>query len=723
MKTVNLVLGVHNHQPVGNFEHVIEDAFRKAYLPFLEALERHPKIRLAIHNTGVLLDWFAEHHPDYLDRLHGLVSRGQVELLTGAYYEPILPVIPDHDKLGQIRLMNEEIQNRFGVRPRGMWLAERVWEPHLPRWMREAGVEFTALDDSHFKCAGLTEEQTLGYWITEEAGRSVAVFPINEKLRYTIPFRDPCETLDYLRSVATEDGGRLVVMIDDGEKFGVWPDTHRHCYQDGWIERFFAALEENASWIHLLLCSEALDRLPPLGRVYLPTASYAEMMEWALPADAIERYEDFVASLENRPQFEQERIFIRGGFWRNFLAKYDEANHMHKRMIRVSGKIDEALALDPRSDLLRKAQKALWRGQCNCAYWHGIFGGLYLTHLRSAVYRCLIEADALANESTHRNDDWIEVDKADFDCDGNDELLVETPVHILFFKPSLGGSLVEHDHVAARFNLLDTLARRKEGYHRRVAQVAREETAGDRTETGTASIHERTAAKETGLGQLLHYDWHRRACFLDHFIAPDTPLELFAQSRQREDGDFVNQPYECRCERRDNGVLVQFQRRGALYRPEGIYPLRVAKVFSIRGDRLCIDVEYEITNESKDRVETRFGVEFAFNFLAGDSPDRYYKVNGRKTVPANLASSGAHEGARRFAIVDEWLGLEARITPDGPMELWRFPIETVSVSEAGFERIYQGSVFLAHTLLELGPGESQSLGFRYEVLPWPEEPL
>jgi len=746
MKTVHLVLGVHNHQPIGNFDHVFEQGYERAYRPFLDVLERHPAIRFAVHNTGCLLDWIADRHPDYLDHLRGLVGRGQAEILGGAYYEPILPVIPDHDKIGQITLMNEKIEQMFGVRPRGMWLAERVWEPQLPRFMREAGIEFTALDDSHFKCAGLNEIQTLGYYLTEEVGHAVAVFPINERLRYTIPFRDPAETVDYLRSVATEDGKRLVVMTDDGEKFGIWPETHRHCYEDRWLERFFAAIEENTSWIHLMTFGEALDALKPLGRIYLPTASYREMMEWALPADAIERYEDFVHSLESRPDFANEKVFVRGGFWRNFLAKYDEGNHMHKRMLRVSEKIESALqrkgsigilpvkkgaktkgsaGILP-AEKLHQARRMLWRGQCNCAYWHGIFGGLYLTHLRSAVYRCLIEADALANEATHGTKTWFEVDETDLDRDGHNELIIETPAHILVLKPSAGGSLVEHDHVATRFNLIDVLGRRKEGYHRQVVELARRKAQAEGV-AATASIHDRVAAKESGLERLLNYDWHRRASFLDHFIAAETTLEEFSESRQREEGDFVNQPYTTAvgaphaAPEPSDGVRVTLERHGALYRPDGVFPMCVSKTLAIANNQAAIDANYRITNESGRPVQTRFGIEFCVNFLAGNAPDRYYKINGSKPIPANLASGGAHESVRCFAMVDEWLKLEARVTPGEPMSLWRFPIETVSLSEAGFERVYQGSVMFAHCLLDLSAGESRTFGFRYEVLPYPAD--
>lgn len=721
MSTINLILGVHNHQPVGNFDHVIAESHEKAYLPFLEAVERHPSIPFTFHNTGILLDWYAERKPEYIDRLRSLVALGQAEVLGGGFYEPILPVIPEADILGQIEMMNDEVERLFGVRPRGMWLAERVWEPQLPRHMEAAGIQFATLDDSHFKCAGLSELETLGYYMTEDSGRAVAVFPINQKLRYTIPFRDPEESIEYLRSLATEDGKRLVVMADDGEKFGSWPGTHEHCYTEGWLERFLTALEDNSSWIRVIHFSDALERLTPLGRVYLPTASYTEMMEWALPANAVERYEDFVESLEEtRNDFDNERMFVRAGFWRNFLAKYDEGNHIHKRMIRVSEKLHRALETKPHSKRLLGARRALWQAQCNCAYWHGVFGGLYLPHLRSALYRCLIEAEKLIGEVTHRGGKWLDFDRVDFDCDGHDELLVETPAHICVFKPSAGGMMVEHDLLDQRFNAIDLLGRRKEGYHRRVIEADRLESqeGGD---AGAEDSHDHVTAKEAGLDRLLHYDWHRRGCFVDHFIDPGTSMEQFSESRQREDGDFANQAYVARTEKRANDFRVTFERLGGLYRDDGRAPLRVTKVLTISPDLPRIDAEYTITNEGDWHVATRFGVEFGFNFLAADAPDRYYRINNQKAVPPRLAGRGAEEEARRFAIVDEWLKVEARVTPDEPMELWRFPLETVSLSEGGFERVYQGSILLAHTMLELGSGDSRTLGFRYEVLPHPAE--
>ncbi|MCK4754758.1 MAG: alpha-amylase, partial [Calditrichia bacterium] len=282
MKRINFLFGIHNHQPIGNFDFVFQDAYEKSYLPFLKVLEKFPSIKMAIHFSGILLDWLKENQPDLIKKVKHMVDRGQLEIMTGGYYEPILSIIPEEDRVGQIRKLTETVKELFNITPDGLWLAERVWEPTLPTSLAKAGVKYTITDDTHFKYAGLTDDQLTGYYITEDLGNSTVLFPISKRLRYTIPFEDPEVTIEYLRSMATEDGRNIVVFADDGEKFGVWPNTYNHVYEEKWLERFFHALEENSDWINMIHFNQAIDLVAPIGKIYLPTASYAEMMHWAL---------------------------------------------------------------------------------------------------------------------------------------------------------------------------------------------------------------------------------------------------------------------------------------------------------------------------------------------------------------------------------------------------------------------------------------------------------
>ncbi|MEQ8836690.1 MAG: alpha-amylase, partial [Lacipirellulaceae bacterium] len=137
---LRLVLVLHNHQPIGNFDGVFEQAYRDSYLPFLDVFERYEGLRIALHTSGSLMEWLDQHHPEYVDRLAGLVATGRVEIVGGPLMEPILPMIPSRDRIGQIEAYRDWLENRLGAKVRGMWMPERVWEQSLTSDVVKAGI-------------------------------------------------------------------------------------------------------------------------------------------------------------------------------------------------------------------------------------------------------------------------------------------------------------------------------------------------------------------------------------------------------------------------------------------------------------------------------------------------------------------------------------------------------------------------------------------------------
>ncbi len=434
MSKLHLILAFHNHQPVGNFGHVLEDCYRKSYLPFLETLMEHPGVRVVLHYSGYLLSWMKENHPEAIGMLRSLVKEDRVEILSGGFYEPILSVLPEKDRVSQITSLSKFIKKNLGYDPQGMWLAERVWEPQMPRFIAKAGMSYLPIDDYHFKLTGLEEGDLVGYYTTEDEGSVVSVFPGSEKLRYYIPFRTVDDCISYFRSIHMRGGDPLLTMADDGEKFGVWPKTYQHCYGDGWLNNFFGELARNADWIETTTFSDYHRRFKPAGRVYLPTASYREMGEWTLPAEAALEYE-FALDELGKVMGDRSKQLLRGGIWRSFMVKYPEANHLHKRMTMISDTVHSATKTDAAKG--RQALDELWRGQCNDAYWHGIFGGLYLPHLRSALYRHLIKAESIAGDLLR---EYPKIVRGDFDFDSNDDVVISTK-RLTLAATELGGSL------------------------------------------------------------------------------------------------------------------------------------------------------------------------------------------------------------------------------------------------------------------------------------------
>ena len=384
---IRLILALHNHQPIGNFDHIFEQAYQDSYLPFLDVFSRYPSLQIALHTSGSLMEWLDIHHGDYVDRLAELAEQGRIEVLGGPFYEPILAMIPARDRIGQIRAYSRWLQNRLGRSVRGMWVPERVWEQALARDLVDAGIEYTILDDFHFKMAGLTDAELSGYLLTEDEGRLLSVFPGSERLRYLIPFAWPEQTIEYLAKVSEEHPGAVMVFGDDGEKFGTWPETKKHVYEDGWLVRFFDALVANQGWIQVTTLAEAVDNVPPLGKVYLPDCSYREMTEWALPDRAVDGIRAGVARVAGRAALAAAAA-VRS---RRLLAKLQDEVSGSQRDVFPHDDGQPAVARGRRrggrpANWSMRPARSLYRGQCNCGYWHGAFGGIYLPHLRNAIY-------------------------------------------------------------------------------------------------------------------------------------------------------------------------------------------------------------------------------------------------------------------------------------------------------------------------------------------------
>jgi hypothetical protein len=510
---VLFALGLHLHQPVGNFDWVFEQHVAQVYRPLLHEIVAGGAAPSSLHLSGPLLDWLERHHAGFLDELGRWVSDGRVELLLAGYDEPILVTLTREDRLEQIGRMREALQARFGVVARGLWLTERVWEPHLPGDLHEAGVEYALVDDRHFLVAGFERAALHQPWRTEDEGRSLDLFPIDQQLRYLVPFRPPSEFADYLRGLASGPAARrpaLAVLADDGEKFGGWPGTFEWVYQKGWLQDFLATLDRlrEAGEVRLVTFSEALAEIPPRGIAYLPSASYHEMEGWALPTPAARRLAALEAELGEARLKGPEGALLRGSHWRNFFAKYAEANRMHKKMLALSRLCRE------RGDPPR-ARRAIGRAQCNDAYWHGVFGGLYLPHLRHAIWHELGQAEAEL-----RRGEALAWETADYDCDGESELLVHSRAVSAVLSPARGAALEELSDLATFRNHAAALTRRREPYHEPLTFRG----AGP-SDTETVSIHNIDRRLDT----LPPVDLEVRAIFQERIWAADLTVEGLVQ--------------------------------------------------------------------------------------------------------------------------------------------------------------------------------------------------
>jgi len=658
---LRLALVFHQHQPAGNFPNVFSEVTERAYAPLVAALYRHPEVKASLHFSGPLLDWLERSRPDVIGDLSDLVRRGQIELLSGGYYEPILVGIPRRDAVGQIRALSDRVHAIFGQRPLGAWLTERVWEPHVPSVMAEAGVAYTVLDDEHFLRAGLKKEELGESYITEDQGLPLVVLPGSMKLRYLIPFRDVSATIKELRERHAA-GAKLVVYADDGEKFGGWPGTYQRVHKDGWLEQFFTAIAQ-ADFIQTATLEDAWIFQKPARRIYLPGGAYPEMSEWAVDAQVARRY----SQARNKLGEELEGL-VSAPLWRNFLAKYPEANALHKRMLIVSEELARRSILDA-SQEVRAAQQNLWRAQGNDVYWHGVFGGIYFPHLRSDAYASLLKAERILAERRVASGE-----QRDYDVDGYDEYIFRGNIGAVFVHVQ-GGAIIEWDLYPSATNLVDTMARRPEAEHEdlRRAEKTGRVLVGKSADKDGKSIHEGVRAKERGLSKMLEYDPARRAFFQDSFrIGKAEPVDLsaivYTLSPQRE--------------ARTVSLTLEPPARALAAVPG----LGLRKDIRIADEGVAAGVRYRLRNDGEEEVALSFTSTSNVGLLSESSTDDTITIGTRKTTAGkpievkNAAEVVVHSASKHFDLT---------LAIDPPALVTTKPIYAISNSENGFERIYE----------------------------------
>lgn len=681
---VRICLVIHNHQPVGNFDHVIEQAYQDSYLPFLEVFEEFENLKLSLHTSGPLMKWLDQHHSEYLDRVSSLVQQGRIEIIGGPFYEAILTMIPSRDRIGQITNYSQWLENRFGQPVQGMWMPERVWEQSLTADIAAADIKYTLLDDFHFQNAGLEPSELNGFYVTEDQGRLLTVFPGSEELRYLIPFRPVEETIDYLREVAHDHPGALLVFGDDGEKFGTWPNTREHVYEQGWLREFFGQLSEQHEWIHSLTMSDCIEHCEPAGRIYLPDCSYREMTEWSLPVEKQLLLDQLKHRFEDDEEFGLIRNFVSGGFWRNFKVRYPETNDMYSRMMFVSSLLQQAEQEGRSGELIDSARDHLYQGQCNCAYWHGAFGGLYLPHLRNAVFEHLIRAENLIEQANQRDVPWVEATADDYNFDGRQEIRLANDQLTAWISPASGGQIYGLDLKKACHNLLATVNRKPEAYHEK---VKRGETESD---DQTASIHDRVVFKQEGLDEKIQYDQQRRLSLIDHFHDNDTQLHQILNGDAMERGDFAGGIYDAVIRRNPGRIQIMMTKDGNAWG----CPMKITKGVTLEAGSEELEISYLVEGLPAESL-FHFSVEFNFAGMPAQADGRYF-YNDQNGNFGHLGSQLDIHDLQNFNLTDQWQGIDIGMGINRPTSIWTYPIESVSQSESGFELVHQSVVVQPH---------------------------
>jgi len=307
----------------------------------------------------------------------------------------------------------------------------------------------------------------------------------------------------------------------------------------------------------------------------------------------------------------------------------------------------------------------------------------------------------------------------DLDLDGLAEVLLADEGQVVAVKPGQGGGIGGWDVRAARHALAAALRRRPEAYHETLrahdaaaasggssAGAAGGEGGGDGD--NPMSIHDIVMVKEEGLAARLFYDDHERRSGLVRFLPNDTTPEAFAQAAETEladlrDGDFA-------VDHLAPGQ-VSLSREGEV----AGQPVTVSKSIRLLGDRMAPElvIDLEVHHRGSEPIDCRIGLELSVHLLGGGgNPSAWYDVDGARSAHDG---SGQAQDVAAIGYGNDWGGVAVRAVPEPAADAWWSPIETVSNSESGFERVYQGSSLLFSWPLRLAAGEARRFSLRQAV--------
>jgi hypothetical protein len=407
------IFGSHNHIPYGTGHDEFERIYTDKLKPFISILYQYPHIPAVLHYSGVLLHWIERNHPEFFMIILDLISRKQIELLGGGFYEPRMTLLPLADKIGQIEMLTTYIRKQFGKRPQGCWLSGSAWEQNMAGVLNTCGMGYTFLSDALFNRAGIRDREALMPCISEDQGKLVTVFPLSGRLHAELQHKKAAPVLEAFFRELSPDGNQLVSVFPEA----VFTETGDAQNDEAGQHQFFEAL------------SRAMETT----------------IELTLPARYLKTHQDL------------QKAYFPASASRQFLITYPESNGIYSKMIFTHILINQL-----RGDKSRKrnAREELWKAQGHNTFDHEGNGGIYCNILRNAAYQALLEAEKITREQGTFIPSLMIFD---FDLDGEAEYLFQDR-NINYYIKTQGAGIFELDYLPKAWNYLDTFARRREPY-------------------------------------------------------------------------------------------------------------------------------------------------------------------------------------------------------------------------------------------------------------------
>lgn len=652
------------HLPTGSTDSQFRQCVENSLVPCLRLLESVPHLSCSLFLSGPILEWLSENRPAAINRINVLVRTERIEMLGGPLFQPVLPGIPAADRIGQIIACSERISDLFSCDPRGMLLPENVWQESLASEIAAADLEYVILDRAHFLAAGFSETELNGYFVTEDEGSALCLFPAHEMTETGLLLQPAEEILELLSNAA---GNSLHTLVIDIETAFSNSGSESCSTTADWLTALDRLVADSSSLIRCSTPSQLLDSTPSLGQCYLATGT-----------------PDRSAT--------DGSVCISRQSWRSERLYWKEGMDMYARMMGVSSQLarirSSDVLLSSHKELIQRARLHLYRGQCNDAYWNGPRNGLFQPSLRAAVHRELIEAENLLLQIEQGVPAWIAGRISDENFDLRREVRLSNHRISALVAPAQGGQLTELNVRTPAINLLATLSNT---------------TPQPKAQPAADAAAEESAA-ESSTNDLPRF-WPRRM-LVDHFLRPDLTLQEF----QRHEGlisDFEDAFYHAVLHEGETRIALEMHTEGKVQNSN----IKVSKTIVASMDRPGeLLIQYRLSGPP-DQQLLHFGAEFNFA-LQPDNPEDSYFYDSQGQPLGGLTETLILRQTDRVCMIDESLGLDISLELAREADFWISPVLTSNPQTPGEGRLQQSICIVPHWQFQMPASGSVTLEMR-----------
>ena len=392
--------------------------YKSAYKSIASFLYANPNFPFSFYFTGPVLEWLQKNHKEYLVIIEELINRKQVEILGGAYYNSLLPLLPHIDRVGQIEFLNTFERKVFKKRPKGAWLFTSAWENSMISSLTSGSMEYVLLDYSLF--ASENEKKAYQVAITDDLGKSILILPSHSDL-----FCDTTSAESFFAQIIEK-------VSENTENANVCCFFSIKELQNLIENKFFFQIAEflkekpNCNFEFSLPYKCVKNSIKP-NKINVPSGICKSASFWAQQAFVK------VNKLNGRKTTQ------------DFLLLYPEILNLYSRMLYTS-----TLTNQCHGDKMRKkaAKQMLWQAQCGEIYNFLGKNGICNQFLRQKAYQILIQTEKLAREAGNFTE---AISSLDLNCDGIKEYIAQFDQYSAFLS-KIGGTIYEFDAFECKQN-------------------------------------------------------------------------------------------------------------------------------------------------------------------------------------------------------------------------------------------------------------------------------